>query len=54
MVQVIKKFKLVKDALKIWNILTFGNIFQQAKKVGDKLQEMQNRMSIVGFSKDFF
>jgi hypothetical protein len=47
-----KKLKMLKDRLKIWNKDVFGNVHDQLKKSEDKVNSIQEKINVNGYSDD--
>ena len=51
MFRVVAKLKNVKKNIKIWNKTTFGNIFQNKKKIVEELKDIQDKIQADGYEK---
>ena len=47
--KVVAKLKNVKKMIKIWNKNTFGNIFENKKKILEELKDTQDRIQTDGY-----
>jgi len=47
-----EKLKHLKQALKLWNVNTFGNVHNQVKNAKDKVDKIQEEIDSVGHSDD--
>lgn len=49
MFRVAAKLKNVKKHIKIWNKMTFGNIFDKKSKILEELRDIQNKIQADGY-----